>query len=215
MNKADFPIPSERCKEGANLCLDNAIRLFKEAKLLFENEIYLTSSFLAIFSLEEIGKGVALLEAFKNKKAVTRTKWQKLTKGKAHLIKIRAGRKIAQKQLEKEFYNMVGFRFKSISNKDKEEAHKILAKHFQWWKEKSLYVDWEQSNWTSPMKFDKKNRMVFAGWEIIESFEGCKALAEDLGRNTSDLEKTFDEFTETFHQRIVLYWNLKERPLKR
>lgn len=203
MNDVNFPILWERCQEGASLCLDNAIRLFQEAKLLFENEIYLTSCCLAIYALEEIGKGEELLEAYKNGKAVTKTKWKKLTRGyEAHLRKIRTGRKVAKKQLEERFQLILN-RLKPLPDSRYEEVHRILAKSFQWWKERCLYVGWEQNNWTTPMRFRKSDQMFYAYLEITESFEGCKALAEELARDTHNIEKTFDEFGRILSQR----WN--------
>lgn len=205
MHDVDFPIPSKRCQEGASLCLDNAIRLLKEAKLLFENEIYLTSCCLAIYALEEIGKGEELLEAFKSQKNVTKTKWRKLSKRTyAHVRKIKTGRKLAMKRLEERFdFILNRFRLSSLSDSRYEEVRWILAKHDQWWKEQCLYVGWEQNKWTIPMRFRKSDQMLFATLKIIEIFEGCMAIAVKLGRDASDIKKALNEFGATSFQR----WN--------
>jgi len=61
-------IPSQNCREGAELCLENANRLLQDAFILFEDKRYITTSCLAIYSFEEIGKGKELLELVKLQK---------------------------------------------------------------------------------------------------------------------------------------------------
>lgn len=202
INPADFPIPSNRCRDGADLCLDNAIRLLHEAKLLFENERYLTSCCLAIYALEEIAKGRKLLEFSQNGNDVTKKEWERLTRGRAHVEKIINGRKMAIKRLEERF----PFTLKmgvpgSLLNGRFEEAHRIFARYSQWLKEQCLYVGWERSNWVFPMKFTMINQMTF-NLALVESFEGCKSLAQEMGRDISSIDEDGKEFEKIFYQRF-------------
>jgi len=43
-----------------------------------------TAFCLAIYTIEEIGKGIELLELYENKKDLSESKWRDLSKGKAH-----------------------------------------------------------------------------------------------------------------------------------
>ena len=136
-----------------------------------------------------------------------------MTKTKAHLRKIKTGRKAAQKQLEKQF-PFIDLRLESLQKCSYEEAHQILAKHFQWWKEKCLYVDWEQKKWMAPMKFTRLNQMVMASFQITESLQGCKALAEDLDACTLDIDRFIEEFSSISNQRFGLNWEIENTDKK-
>lgn len=207
MDAIDFPIPSERCQEGASHCLDNAIRLLQQSILLFRNEMYLTSCGLAIIAIEEIGKGMELFEAFRSEEDVTKAKWNKLTRYGAHLRKIRTGRSIAMKHMEDRFQSILP-RLRRLPESKYEEARRVLAKHYQWWKKQCFYVDWNQGNWIAPSRFSEQVRILYAFMEIAESFEGCKALAKELGRDTFNLEKDSDEFERISSRRLdcLLGW---------
>lgn len=188
----NFPIPSKSCQEGSGLCLNNAIRLSQDTRLLYKNERYLTSYCLATLALEEIAKGVELLKASKNGKDITKTKWTEL---KAHKEKIRIGRKVAMQSFEERF-RLILKRLKTLPKEKYDEVDLILADTYKWLKEKFLYVDWDQNNWTAPMKFRKADQIFFATFAIKKSFESCKFLAQELGRDTLDIEKALDELSQ-------------------
>lgn len=211
MDAIDSPIPWERCQEGASHCLDNAIRLLHQSILLFRNEMYFTSCGLAIFALEEIGKGIELFEAFKSEENVTKTKWENLTERRAHLRKIRTGRSTAMKHMEDRFKSMLP-RLRRLPETVYEKTRPIIAEHYQWWKERCFYVDWKQGNWTAPSRFSEQDRILYAFMEIAESSEGCKALAKELGRDTSNIEKSSDEFERISSQKLdyLLGWKRDE-----
>jgi len=204
-------IPSERCQEGASHCLDNAIGLLQESTLLFRNEMYSRSCGLAIYALEEIAKGKELFAAFRNGNGITKTKWNKLTRYGAHLRKIRTGRSIAMKHMEDRFQSILP-RLRRLPESEYEEARRVLAKHYQWWRNQCFYVDWNQGNWITPSRFSEQVRILYAFMEIAESFEGCKALAKELGRDTSNLEKDSDEFGRISSRRLdcLLGWKRDE-----
>ena len=211
MDAIDFPIPSECCQEGASHCLGNAIRLLQQSVLLFRNEMYLTSCGLAIIALEEIGKGIELFGAFRSEEDVTKTKWNKLTRYGAHLKKIRTGRSIAMKHMEDRFQSILP-KLRRLTESEYEEARRVLAKHYQWWKKQCFYVDWNQSNWIVPSKYSRQVQILYAFMEIVNSFEGCKALAKELGRDTSNIEKSSDEFERISSQKLdyLLGWKRDE-----
>jgi AbiV family abortive infection protein len=189
MTSGDFPFPWEGCKEGADVCLENANRLLQDACLLFEKERYITSSCLAILTIEEIGKGIELLELFRTQEDLSKSKWDKLSKGKAHVGKIMAGQGLVHEHLEKQFKNI------RLMNLNLDERAKLtLAKHYQWRKEQYLYVDLVNNRWISPATRFAKSQAVLASMELAEAFEGCIALGEKLGHDMRDLEKRYDTF---------------------
>ncbi len=177
MVDTDFPFSSKRCREGAQLCLENTNRLLDDACILFHNKRYITASILAIYSLEEIGKSIELLKLSKNGKDLSKSKWNKLTQWGAHKRKIRNGRKLALKDLE-ERLQMPG---KVTANKF-EQAHSILSSHYNEMKKQYLYVGLEDNKWTSPTILGE-SQLIMASMDLGHSFEGYMKLAKELGRN--------------------------------
>jgi AbiV family abortive infection protein len=189
MTGADFPFSWKGCKDGADVCLENANRLLQDACLLFEKERYIASSCLAILTIEEIGKGIELLGLFRTQEDLSKSKWEKLSKGKAHIRKIMAGQELVHEYLEKQFKNI-----RLMKAKIDEQAKLTLAKHYQWRKERYLYVDLVNNRWVSPATRSAKSQAVLASMELAEAFEGCIALGKALGRDTTDHEKRYDRF---------------------
>ena len=71
-------IPSQNCREGAELCLENANRLLQDEFIFFEDKRYITTSCLAIYAIEEIGNGKELLELFEIGKDLSESKWTEI-----------------------------------------------------------------------------------------------------------------------------------------
>ncbi len=65
----------------------NSIRLLEDAKLLYKNRKYLSAIILALYSLEECGKGVILLDRLKKDVDVGKRSWGILFKD--HETKLR------------------------------------------------------------------------------------------------------------------------------
>ena len=194
MTKNIYPIPSDKCKDGAVLCLENANRLLCESVLLFESERYLTSCFLAIYAIEEIGKCTELLESFRKGEDITKTKWKRLTRGKAHFRKIRTGRRLAIKHLEEKFpFLKTNIRSGSILTSRYDDTHLIFSEHYQWLKEQFLYVGWEHNNWRSPASFSMTEKIVYATIIITEAFEAYQELVEEL-RIDDDIYRIHNRF---------------------
>jgi AbiV family abortive infection protein len=186
----NFPYPWVKCKRGADLCFENADRLIRDAHLLLENERYVTCSCLAIYAIEEIGKGKKLSELFRTQQDLSRPEWERLCKGKAHIAKIEAGQRLVHEHLKKQFpqlrWNQAEARY--------EQAYKSLAEHYQWRKEKYLYVDLLNDDWIFPSMRPAETEAVLTLMVLTEAFEGCIALGKELGLATVDIEKRYDEF---------------------
>jgi len=189
MTSGIFPFSWKKCREGADLCLENANRFLQDAFILFENERYVTASCLAIYAIEEVGKGMELLELFKTQKDLSESKWKKLTKGRAHIRKIKTGQKLAHQYLKEQLQKLY-----SIETKGYEQAQLPWAKYLQWRKEQCLYVDLENNKWTSPTTKLVRSQVILASMELSEAFEGCVSFAKELGRDITDLNKRYDAF---------------------
>jgi len=198
----DFPLPWQKCKEGAEYCLENANRILEDSVTLFADKRYITSSFLAIFAIEEIGKGAQLLELFKTKIDLTKSKWRKLRKGRySHIRKIKTGQNLAHKYLRKMLRNLP----KDILAEWSEKAKEFWAKHYQWRKEQYLYVGLENGIWVSPIRKSIISQVTFAGMELSEAFEAYIELARELGKDITGFEKRYQAFNTSLSREWVKF----------
>jgi AbiV family abortive infection protein len=188
MNEADFPYPWKKCQEGSNLCYENAKQLLLDATILCEDERYTSSAFLAVITLEEIGKGLELYELVRTKTNLSKTRWEKLTQ---HIRKIKTGRDLAYKNM-KETLSKYKITFKT---KPTEESQKILAEHYQWAKEQNLYVGLDNNEWTAPSNwFPTRKQGILASFRLTEAYEACIGLAKLLGKDVAELERNYEAF---------------------
>ena len=178
-----FAVSSEQCKLGAELCSDNANRLWEDAALLLRKRKYATASCLAIYTIEEAGKGIELLRLFKTGRNLSESKWKRLSRGKAHEKKILAGQKLAQKSIETLFQNL-NIRHEVISDRFQE----VMSKHYQWRKERYLYVDLDENHWVSPITAFGKGQLILAIMVLVEAFYACMELSNELNREAANLE---------------------------
>lgn len=192
----------ERCKKGTLLCLENAEGLLEDAVILYDKKRYTYSSSLAIYSLEEIGKGKELLELYQAKKNLSESHWKKLSKGRAHIRKIITGQKVAYKYMRNRS-SLPQHKDPSPEKiKEFEEAFPFLANHYQWRKEQYLYVGFDKNEWTSPKrKWSERSNVVLSTQIITMSFEACIALSHELGQDTG-LEKKYETFSDLSMSRL-------------
>lgn len=193
----------ERCREGTLLCLENAEGLLIDAVLLYVNKRYTSSSSLAIYSFEEIGKGKELLELYQNTKNLSKSHWKKLSKGQAHTRKITTGQKVAYRYLIDRSILPENKDPSPDKIKEFEEAFPILAQHYQRRKEQYLYVGFDKNEWTSPKRnFSERSNVILASQIIDQVYGACIALAHELGLD-SNLEKEYKEFGDLSMSRLM------------
>lgn len=139
---SEFRIPREALLEGAKACIENGLRLRRDAEVLFRNKGYSSAHVLAVFSFEEFGKSVLLSKKYFAGTGVTKDEYDKIfTKHPAKIsfyLEQMADilPKKEDRELTIEFFKRMG-----------EEEHKR--------KMKSIYVDWESGKWLSPRTMDE------------------------------------------------------------
>jgi AbiV family abortive infection protein len=162
-----FPIPVKKLGVGAELCRDYAVKL---AECALENlGKYPTIAFsLIIVALEEVGKGIFLLENFEKGNELTEAEWKRISYGaKAHRKKL----KIVHTALI-DPYSVLKPHELSVKLKEYKEFQHIegrVTKQIYDLKLNSLYVDWkgDKNQWGSPIQ--NKSYDVTEAFKILQS----------------------------------------------
>lgn len=138
----NWPIPEKKLVDGGNLSLKNAIKLLNLANELFnkENPEYNISIYLAVISLEELGKAIMLIESAEAHEKIYKTKWK--NKFENHKSKILAAVNHIKKFVDEED--------PELENKlEKLNELKSFSLNIVNEKLATLYIDWnaERNNW--------------------------------------------------------------------
>lgn len=163
MNDFSMPIPYKELDEGIKLSIENAERLIKDAKILYDNGCYSSASFLAIVALEEEGKASLLLKRLLVHKDIPKKQWDDRSEFKNHKRKLIAAQEAISKYRK--------LRIKVGSKRWKQVHLTDLAKFFLEQKDDCLYVDWDfktrrtqiTGKWKSPLK-----DVVFGVFPLID-----------------------------------------------
>jgi AbiV family abortive infection protein len=160
-------IPHQKLKEGAKLCLDNAVCLVSVADQIAE-EYSSIASFLSILAMEEIGKGIALIKKYDEGSNLEEKEWKNLAKGSnAHKNKL----KVVQTALI-DPYSLLKPHQLSPKLQDIEEfQHRTQeqATQIDHFKQEQLYVDWKDGKWISPLYYNEEIKKFIYKREIFES----------------------------------------------
>ncbi len=137
MSMSEFRIPREALLEGAKLCIENGLRLRKDAEILFQNKAYSTAHVSAVFSIEEFGKSVFLSRRYYKGIGVTDDEYEKIfTK---HPAKISF------------FLEQTADLLPNVEDRDETiELFKRLGREEHERKMKSIYVDFDAGKWLTP-----------------------------------------------------------------
>lgn len=162
MDSGRFPIPLNRLREGAQLCLRNAERLCADADLLRDYKEYATSISLLVLCSEEAAKGLWLSKKAEEGEMVTATEWKKWTRKRAHVRKLRYLRELIKEALGYDIFEPLT-----------DEQAKAL-------KESGLYVDWKRNHEWSAFyeRLDEASRFSLYAFvrdiveEALKLFEG-------------------------------------------
>lgn len=84
-----FPIPLGKLREGAELCLKNAQRLYHGSVSSATSDLYAIRLSLLVLSFEESAKGLMIQEKLDKKEAITEDDWQKWTRRSPHIRRLR------------------------------------------------------------------------------------------------------------------------------
>ncbi len=129
-----FPIPLDKFNEGASLCLENSERLFNDAKLLFDAQRFASCVTLLIIALEEISKGLWILD---HEAPITESEY-KNWRYRTHFLRLVH---IWKYITSLRHPNIVTEGFKSL-----ESASKEFSQECKELREDSLYVDWKTNH---------------------------------------------------------------------
>lgn len=129
----------DELEKGIKLVLDNAQRLNSDGEVLLRNKRFPSSRFLVLVAKEEIGKAYLLADLWAGKRDVSDAEYRKIFKSRgAHERKLSAS---GRAFLKTDAWQNLG---------------DLFAEQEQDFKEKSLYVDYQQSVgfgfWTTPTK---------------------------------------------------------------
>jgi AbiV family abortive infection protein len=153
--------------EGATLCLVNSERLLNDAKiLLYEKNSYLSCFLLTQLCLEELAKGLKLMEKEEKKELFSEKEWKEITKGKAHEKKLEYLEKVEDNQLNE---YLAGTDWNRFSTENMKELEKKIIKSKQansleeykrtqirllyQWRLDCVYVDYDfdKRQWIDPL----------------------------------------------------------------
>jgi len=173
-------IPHKKLKEGAKLCLDNAVCLVSVVDNIAE-DYSSVASFLAILAMEEIGKGIALIKKYDENSGLEEKEWDELKNRGAHKHKL----KMVQISLT-DPYSLLKPHELSIELQKIKELESLAynrAAQLDRFKLDQLYVNWKDGEWISPTYYDKeKNKWVFKVEKPGESYLYMAIMAIKLLR---------------------------------
>jgi len=155
--------------EGIEKSVENASRYLADALFLFQHKKYQSSILLSMFSYEESGKVLLLMNHKLDKKEITKTQWIK--KFCSHTVKNIFSRRA--------IWQDVGF------TPDRLDLDKVLAKFDQEWKHVWTYVDYDFRNqkWTTPLtpkSFGIRNAESFCINAMSHAREALDSLIKRL-----------------------------------
>lgn len=167
-------IEISQLKEGFEIGVNHIQKMLDASKILFDAERYTMSISLAILSLEEITKISEISEHIRAKKAISNTKWSKLTQSGSHNTKltklfvdsqnkvIEMGEKHHKKvqELSKKLGEIEHFDYQTLSG-EKIQMH--LLKNLNIIKKECFYLDYKENNWkTFATTFKPKGQAILA-----------------------------------------------------
>jgi AbiV family abortive infection protein len=158
--------------EGIEKSVENASRYLADALFLFKHKKYQSSILLSMFSYEESGKALLLMNHKLDKKEITKTQWTK--RFCSHTVKNIFSRRA--------IWQDIGFT-PPFPNHDK-----TLARFDQEWKHVFTYVDYDFRNqkWTTPLTpkgFGIENAQSFCINAMSHAREALESLIKRLNKS--------------------------------
>jgi len=159
------PIKWGGLEKGLVFVLDNAERLNRDANLLLKAKRYPSSRFLCLLAKEEIGKVFLIADKWVGKQSISPKDYRDIfSSGEAHQRKLAAAGRIFLRT--EAWQNMPGF----------------FAEHDQESKERSLYVDYQESGkfgyWATPLRDLNEDGKIMKSMGM--DTKGMKQRLEDM-----------------------------------
>lgn len=182
------PIPPEEIPEGVRLCIKNCKRLWKDAKILYNNKSYSSAILLLILAKEEFAKALLLLKHKKDKQEIDNKKVNQYF----------GDHETRLKEFQKFFYE-------SLPGFDKQRAEKFSNMWFfdKETREKYTYVNWGQLGWSYPEYKLPKH------WGFVDEGTFAKSQVEFI---MSELKQVLWKFEQNANYKKIIQKLIVDRP---